>query len=464
MEKKQIYLANRVTPFRGRVLLGNKINNNMKKIYTVIILLISVSVFTQDKIQTTAGAKDDFVYKDGKVGIGTSNPSYNLTVNGNSSLLGSTKLGTSGNFYFHATNELNYKYSSENSESWWLNYRGTVNKDQYRTLHIGNGKGTSILTTNGVNGNIGVGTTSPYYKLHLKYSNTHSSFSGGSSGNWGADGLRIENTTSTAGAMAPIHFRVEDADAHVAGIRKGADNLDLGFFFEGKEKFRFTKAGDLVFNNNYGGKFVQGIYPFKTYFHYSDDGTGYGPAWIHTNTRGTTHPTMFLMSSNNSAHLKINNTIELGDMKVDLGRYPNTTTRVYISGAKNESSYFNTGGNVGIGTTKTNGYKLAVEGTIGAREINVNTDTWSDFVFNSDYNLKSLEEVESFIDENSHLPDIPSEVEVKEKGIDVGKMNAKLLQKIEELTLYLIDQNKTTKLLKTEISKLKTEIRELKEK
>jgi hypothetical protein len=120
-------------------------------------------------------------------------------------------------------------------------------------------------------------------------------------------------------------------------------------------------------------------------------------------------------------------------------------------------------GGVGIGTTKTNGYKLAVDGTIGAREINVNTDTWSDFVFDSDYDLKTLEEVEAYIEDNSHLPDIPSEVEVKEKGIDVGKMNAKLLQKIEELTLYLIEQNKRVKSLETQINKQNIVIQELKQ-
>ncbi|PXX95008.1 hypothetical protein DF185_22790, partial [Marinifilum breve] len=87
-------------------------------------------------------------------------------------------------------------------------------------------------------------------------------------------------------------------------------------------------------------------------------------------------------------------------------------------------------GNVGIGTTTTGTHKLAVNGTIGAREIKVETDSWSDFVFEEDYQLKDLKEVESFIEENKHLPDIPSEKEVLENGIAVGEMNAKLLQKI----------------------------------
>jgi len=96
-------------------------------------------------------------------------------------------------------------------------------------------------------------------------------------------------------------------------------------------------------------------------------------------------------------------------------------------------------GNVGIGTTVAP-YKLSVEGTIGAREVIVTNDTWPDFVFESNYNLMSLKELDNYIQENKHLPEIPTTAEVEENGISVGKMNAKLLQKIEELTLHTIQQ------------------------
>lgn len=104
-------------------------------------------------------------------------------------------------------------------------------------------------------------------------------------------------------------------------------------------------------------------------------------------------------------------------------------------------------GNVGIGTPFTNNpqnYKLAVNGFIGAKEIYVeNTSTtWPDYVFSNDYNLPSLNEVEKFVNENKHLPDVPSAAEVAEKGQAMGEMNAILLKKVEELTLYIIEQNK----------------------
>jgi hypothetical protein len=98
-------------------------------------------------------------------------------------------------------------------------------------------------------------------------------------------------------------------------------------------------------------------------------------------------------------------------------------------------------GNVGIGTTNP-GSKLAVNGTITAREVIVDVTLFPDFVFEDSYKLMPLSEVEKFIKKNKHLPEIPSEKEAKAKGIGLGEMQTKLLQKIEELTLYVIEQNK----------------------
>lgn len=121
-----------------------------------------------------------------------------------------------------------------------------------------------------------------------------------------------------------------------------------------------------------------------------------------------------------------------------------------------------TNGSVGINTTTTGTHKLAVHGSIGAREIKVEASGWSDFVFEKDYNLRTLEEVEKHINENGHLRAIPSEAEVAENGINLGEMDAKLLQKIEELTLYMIDMNKRMGQLEEENGKLKREISTLK--
>ncbi|MCG8742669.1 hypothetical protein G1K53_12645, partial [Tenacibaculum finnmarkense] len=129
-------------------------------------------------------------------------------------------------------------------------------------------------------------------------------------------------------------------------------------------------------------------------------------------------------------------------------------------------------GNIGIGTTNTGSHKLAVEGSIGAREIKVEANGWSDFVFYDDYKLPTLKEVENHIKEKGHLKDIPSEKEVEKNGISLGEMDAKLLRKIEELTLYTIEQekkinnleknNKLLKSLVSQLASLKVDIEKLK--
>ena len=91
----------------------------------------------------------------------------------------------------------------------------------------------------------------------------------------------------------------------------------------------------------------------------------------------------------------------------------------------NQASYFN-GGNVGIGTTNPGTYKLAVKGTIRAEEIVVETG-WSDFVFEDDYQLMSLNDLEQRIKADKHLPGIPSAKDVEENGMSLGEMQAKLL-------------------------------------
>jgi trimeric autotransporter adhesin len=111
-------------------------------------------------------------------------------------------------------------------------------------------------------------------------------------------------------------------------------------------------------------------------------------------------------------------------------------------------SYFN-GGNVLIGkTTQANSnYKLDVEGAIRANEVVVNT-TGADFVFSPSYRLRPLSEVESFIKQNQHLPEVASASEMKSNGVSLSELQTTLLQKVEELTLYSIEQKKVIDELK----------------
>ena len=105
-------------------------------------------------------------------------------------------------------------------------------------------------------------------------------------------------------------------------------------------------------------------------------------------------------------------------------------------------------GNVGI-DQKNPQDKLEVNGQIHAKSVKVDLKEWADFVFEEAYNLPQLREIEKYIKENGHLPEIPSAVEVAEKGIELGTMNRLLLQKIEELTLHLIAKEKEINSLST---------------
>jgi hypothetical protein len=116
-------------------------------------------------------------------------------------------------------------------------------------------------------------------------------------------------------------------------------------------------------------------------------------------------------------------------------------------------------GSVGIGTSAPGDYKLAVEGIIGARKVKVTTTSWADYVFENDYTLPTLAEVENFIQKNKHLPGVPSAKEVEVNGLDLGDNQAVLLKKIEELTLYLIDQNKKLADQQKKIETLQKEIK-----
>lgn len=114
-------------------------------------------------------------------------------------------------------------------------------------------------------------------------------------------------------------------------------------------------------------------------------------------------------------------------------------------------------GNVGIGdnvTTVGTDYRLYVEGNIRTRKVRVDNNSWPDYVFQPDYPLLTLEKLEEFIRKNKHLPEVPDAAEVHRKGIDLGDNQATLLKKIEELTLYIIAQNKKMELQQQRIEAL----------
>ncbi len=121
-----------------------------------------------------------------------------------------------------------------------------------------------------------------------------------------------------------------------------------------------------------------------------------------------------------------------------------------------KSLFLNPDGNVSIGTTTAaNGYKLTVAGSIICTELKVQLQPFPDYVFAKDYNLKSIEEVEQHINTYNRLPGMPSACEVEEGGMSVGEMTGKVVEKVEENTLYIIQLKKEIDALKAELNALK---------
>ena len=143
----------------------------------------------------------------------------------------------------------------------------------------------------------------------------------------------------------------------------------------------------------------------------------------------------------------------MGGTSAGIGTFSNTNMRIFANGI---SAIFVASGtnNVGIGIDFPN-YKLEVNGSVRCKEVVVEAINWPDYVFDKSYNIPLLSDVEKFIRQNKRLPNIPSAAEVKQNGLQVGDVQKKMMEKIEELTLYMIETDKLLKQSANEIARLK---------
>ncbi|MCX2495298.1 hypothetical protein OQX63_17540 [Pedobacter sp. PF22-3] len=155
---------------------------------------------------------------------------------------------------------------------------------------------------------------------------------------------------------------------------------------------------------------------------------------------------------------RLNRANNLSDLRVNIGDDYGSGDDRFLIGTTNwvDSKYYvhmvvGADGKVGIGTETFGTERLAVNGNIRAKEVKVEATGWPDFVFRKDYKISSLSDLDLYIKANKHLPGIPSAQEVAKNGIELGEMNKLLLQKIEELTLHMISQQKEINELKKKV-------------
>lgn len=235
------------------------------------------------------------------------------------------------------------------------------------------------------------------------------------------------------------------------------DNQDLVFKTNNTERMKISSTGSVAI----GGPVVDPNIAFKTY----------GRAQFHSNANADAFQISNLLPNLNAGvdlawfvYDKYQPN-DVGLLTLSAPLFSGDWAKPLFSVRANGKVLIGTSMNTALsGCSDCNEYRLFVKDGIKAEKIKVenpSSNGWADYVFKKDYKLRSLEEVEKHISEKGHLPNIPSAKEVEKDGINLGEMDAKLLEKIEELTLYSIEQNKQLKSQSEEIKELREQVQQL---
>jgi len=433
----------------------------MKKIYLALMLLIAFRfAHSQSQVVTT-----------GNNVINTSNP-YAADV-----VIGSDAAGG-------ARHDASIMWWSSGSASRIWNSGDVFYLSQWSTTNANIGLAAGVGGYSYFQGNLGIGTTSPAYKLDVA-NNLRIGAQGGKDFTLINGGAGVGSQISMFYADGAENIRLAGnndswLNANHGNVGIGTINATqkltingggIGFDWNSTDKKLYSPAdGDLEWYTHNGA----GVHGFAV----SHQGTKM--VYLNTNGNsyfnggnlgiGTTTPKAnlqvigtFLTNGNDSnldgrdlSYLTGSAQMLIGWNRLGgygetdfisnqgLGSMGGFSFRNYNNaGAENQLMWIRGDGNVAIGTIDPKGYKLAVAGNAIAESMTVKLQSaWGDYVFKPQYNLMPLSEVKTYIDKNQHLSEIPSAAEIEKNGINLGEMNKVLVKKVEELTLYLIEKDK----------------------
>lgn len=399
--------------------------------YRIILMTVAMMVASHVEAQTLwvpSGTGGIGASTNGNVGVGTNTPTAKLEVNhqgGGSGQNIALRLVTGNNSNYFGNSQIQFSYGFGGGYAHAIKSRHNSgaqsgNSLDFRLWQPGdpvNGEGSlSVLTLDGPN--VGIGTTTPVSRLDVR------------SGYVNVVGYNPNDYTFVARSADPgnndsYFYERITTNFHIVGTSKNGTGLQrkLGFALGGSDS-----EADIKMSIDNAGRVGIGTT---------------SPSSNLTLVGSTTlEESIINITNNTDQDFQVRVSAANATVKRTM-LFPSTPGRLSLGvGVNNEYLTIVNGGNVGIGTTAPDA-RLAVNGQIHATEVKVTTTVpGPDYVFSKTYSLRSLKDVESYIEANQHLPEVPSAVEMEKEGIKVGEMNMLLLKKVEELTLYVIQLKK----------------------